>query len=70
MEFIPLILAALILSFISYFILLTISNIIWGYKGIPIDKGSPSYTKRKNLLKLISIPLSILFLVLIGMGVN
>jgi len=55
-----------ILSALSYFVLLTINNIIWGYKGISIDKGSPEYRKRKRLLKIISIPLSILILIIIG----
>jgi len=67
MYLIPLILALLILSVFSYFILLTINNVIWGYKGIPTDKESPAYRKRKRSLKLISIPLSILVLVVIGL---
>ena len=57
----------LILSVFSYFILLTINNVIWGYKGIPTDKESPAYRKRKRSLKLISIPLSILVLLVIGL---
>lgn len=67
MYLIPLILALLILSAFSYFILLTINNVIWGYKGIPTDKESPAYRLRKRSLKLISIPLSILVLVVIGL---
>lgn len=46
--------------------MLTINNIIWGYKGLLTDKESTTYEKRKKILKTISIPLSILILGLIG----
>jgi hypothetical protein len=39
-------------------LLLTINNIIWAYKGISTDNKSPSYKKRKRILKLVSIPLA------------
>ena len=67
MQIIPLVLAVIIISVLSYFLLLTINNVIWGYKGISTDKGSPEYRKRKRLLKIISIPLSILILITIGL---
>jgi succinate dehydrogenase/fumarate reductase cytochrome b subunit len=64
-----LILAVLILSALSalsYFILLTLNNIVWGYKGILIDKGAPEYRKRKRMLIFVSIALSIIIIVTIG----
>jgi len=61
------VLLVLVLSALSYILLLTVNNIIWGYKGIPISKDSPEYRKRKKLLKIISIPLSLLILITIGL---
>lgn len=60
------ILILLALTALTYPILLTINNVIWGYKGISIDKGSPEYRRRKRLLKLISIPIAIFILIAIG----
>jgi len=60
------VLLVLILSALSYFLLLTVNNVIWGYKGFSMDKKSPQYAKRRRLLKLISIPLAILILIVIG----
>jgi len=40
------------LSLFSYFILLTINNFILGYKGITVDKNSPSYKREKEHLLL------------------
>jgi hypothetical protein len=57
-----------ILSVLSYLVLLTINNVIWGYKGISVDKKSPVYKKRKRSLVLISIALSILILIIMGLG--
>ena len=67
MQIIPLVLAVIIISALSYFLLLTINNVIWGYKGISRDKESPEYRNRKRLLKIISIPLSIFILIAIGL---
>jgi heme/copper-type cytochrome/quinol oxidase subunit 2 len=67
MQVISIVLVVLILSALSYFVLLTINNVIWGYKGISRDKESPEYRKRKRLLKIISVPLSILILIAIGL---
>jgi hypothetical protein len=64
---IPAVLIILMLSALSYFVLLTVNNIISGYRGISVDKGSPEYKKRKRMLKIISIPLSILILIAIGL---
>jgi ABC-type Fe3+ transport system permease subunit len=54
------------LSLFSYFILLTINNFILGYKGITVDKNSPSYKKRKRTLASYAIALSILFIIILG----
>ena len=56
-----------ILSVFSYVALLSLNNLVWGYKGIPTDKESPAYRKRKRSLKLIAIPLSVLILIIIGL---
>jgi hypothetical protein len=71
MQIIPLVAAMaiiLILSALSYFLLLTANNIIWGYRRIPVEKESPVYKKRKRTLKFISIPTAILLLIIIGLS--
>jgi hypothetical protein len=71
MSFISLILVILVLLALSvflYFILLTMNNMIWGHKDVPIDNELLVYRKRS--LKLLSVFLSIMFLVLIGLVRN
>jgi hypothetical protein len=67
MQVISIVLVVLTLSALLYFVLLTINNVIWGYKGISRGKESTEYKKRKRLLKIISIPLSIFVLIAIGL---
>ena len=70
MQIIQLAFPILIISVILYIFLLTMNNIVWGYKGISIDKGSQEYRRRKRLLMLISIPTSFFVLVAIGLLIS
>ena len=58
------VLAMLILTPLSYFILLGINNAVWWFKGLEIDNDTPEYARRKIVLKIISVPtaLAILYL--------
>ena len=51
---------------LTYVLLLTVNNVIWGYKGISTDDKSVAHRKRKKLLKFISIPLAIVSAGLVG----
>lgn len=48
----------------AYPILLGCNNLVWGIKGFSMDKTSLEYRKRKKTLRLIAIPLAVLFVVI------
>jgi hypothetical protein len=59
------VLALLVLTPLSYYLMLGINNVIWAYKGLKVDKDSPEYRKRKMILKVLSLPTAIFVLYLI-----
>lgn len=59
------VLALLVLTPLSYYLMLGINNVIWAYKGLKVDKDSPEYRKRKLILKVLSLPTAIFVLYLI-----
>jgi hypothetical protein len=50
---------ALVVSLVVYFLMLFVNNLAWGYKGLSMDKKSPEYKKRKRLLLVLSVPITI-----------
>jgi hypothetical protein len=59
------ILALLVLTPISYYLLLGINNVVWAFKGLKYDKDSAEYEKRKFILKVLALPTAIVILYLI-----
>lgn len=56
-----------LMSFVSYFIMLGANRLIWDHKGLPTDKASVEYRKRKRLLRILSIPVAISLFSLLGL---
>ena len=64
--FIPLLIAFLILVPLTYYTMLKIDNLFRGYTGSMHEKQSREYLKRKAKLKILSVPVALFILFLIG----
>jgi hypothetical protein len=67
---IALLIALLILVPLTYFGLISLNNLFWGYKGSPVDKSTPEYLKRKRTLQIVSVPVALFIIYVMGISLS